>query len=148
MLDFRELNDDQLLMSELIFDEFRDKDLKPAYLADADPKRALLDRRVVCDLLGFDQTVYEAVRRLAAKWVRRTLCPRRQTTPERVIADYLTYVQETEFQQDVRHPYLPSHDVSDQNPTMAALRSVSAEQPREHGIHIGNIVRTPGGSRC
>ena len=68
MLDFRELNDDQLLMAELIFDEFRDKDLKPAYLADADPKRALLDRRVVCDLLGFDQTVYEAVRRLAAKW--------------------------------------------------------------------------------
>ena len=68
MLDFRELNDDQLLMAELIFDEFRDKDLKPAYLADADPKRALLDRRVVCDLLGFDDAVYDAVRRLAAKW--------------------------------------------------------------------------------
>ena len=68
MLDFRELSDDQLVMAELIFDEFRDKELKPAYLADADPNRALLDRRVVCDLLGFDQTVYEAVRRLAAKW--------------------------------------------------------------------------------
>ena len=53
---------------ELIFDEFRDKELKPAYLADADPNRALLDCRVVCDLLGFDETVYEAVRRLAAKW--------------------------------------------------------------------------------
>ena len=68
MLDFRELSDDQLVMAELIFDEFRDKELKPAYLADIDPNRALLDRRVVCDLLGFDQTVYEAVRRLAAKW--------------------------------------------------------------------------------
>ena len=51
-----------------VSDEFRDKELKPAYLADADPNRALLDRRVVCDLLGFDEDVYLAVRRLAAKW--------------------------------------------------------------------------------
>ena len=43
-------------------------DLKPAYLADADPNRALLDQRVVRDLLGFDGDVYVAVRRLAAKW--------------------------------------------------------------------------------
>ena len=68
VLDFRELSDDQLVMAELIFEEFRDKELKPAYLADADPNRALLDRRVVCDLLGFDETVFEAVRRLSAKW--------------------------------------------------------------------------------
>ena len=68
VLDLRELTDDQLVMAELIFDEFRDKELKPAYLADADPNRALLDRLVICDLLGFDKTVYEAVRRLAAKW--------------------------------------------------------------------------------
>ena len=40
----------------------------PAYLADADPNRALLDRRVVCDMLGFDKSVYQGVRRLAAKW--------------------------------------------------------------------------------
>ena len=51
-----------------IFNEFRDKELKPAYLADADPNRALLDRRVVCDLLGFDEETYAGVRRLAAKW--------------------------------------------------------------------------------
>ena len=68
VLDFRELSDDQLVMAELIFDEFRVKELKPAYLADADPNRALLDRLVICDLLGFDKTVYEAVRHLAAKW--------------------------------------------------------------------------------
>ena len=68
ILDFRALNDEQLLMAEMIFDEFRDKELKPAYLADADPNRALLDRRVVCDLLGFDEGVYEAVRRLSQKW--------------------------------------------------------------------------------
>ena len=55
-------------MAEEIFEQFRNKELKPAYLADADPNRALLDQRVVCDLLGFDAEVYTGVRRLAAKW--------------------------------------------------------------------------------
>ena len=68
VLDFRTLTDNQLSTAESIFDEFRDKDLMPAFLADADPNRALLDRRVICDLLGFDDNVYEAVRRLSAKW--------------------------------------------------------------------------------
>ncbi len=68
VLDLRALTDEQLGAAEAIFNEFRDKELKPAYLADADPNRALLDRRVVCDLLGFDHATYEAVRRLSAKW--------------------------------------------------------------------------------
>ena len=68
VLDFRTLSDTQLQTAEAIFNEFRDKELKPAYLADADPNRALLDRRVVCDLLGFNEDTYVAVRRLAAKW--------------------------------------------------------------------------------
>ena len=68
VLDFRALSDAQLHTAHAIFDEFRELDLKPAYLADADAHRALLDRRVVCDLLGFDEGTYEAVRRLAAKW--------------------------------------------------------------------------------
>ncbi len=68
VLDFRALTDGQLAKADRIFDEFRDKKLKPAYLADADPNRALLDERVVCDLLGFNRDTYEAVRRLAAKW--------------------------------------------------------------------------------
>ncbi len=68
VLDFRTLSDKQLAIAEAIFEEFRDKELKPAYLADADPNRALLDQRVVCDLLGFDEEVYAGVRRLAAKW--------------------------------------------------------------------------------
>ncbi len=68
VLDLRALTDKQLRTAEDIFDEFRDRELKPAYLADADPNRALLDRRVVCDLLGFDEDTYAAVRRLAAKW--------------------------------------------------------------------------------
>ena len=68
VLDLRTLTDEQLRAAEAIFNEFRDLELKPAYLADADPNRALLDRRVVCDLLGFDEETYAAVRRLAAKW--------------------------------------------------------------------------------
>ena len=68
MLDIRALSDVQLATAEAIFNDFRDKELQPAYLADADANRALLDRRVVCDLLGFDEGVYQAVRRLAAKW--------------------------------------------------------------------------------
>ncbi len=68
VLDLRALADSQLRTAESVFDEFRDKDLKPAYLADADPNRALLDRRMVCDILGFDEDIYAGVRRLAAKW--------------------------------------------------------------------------------
>ena len=68
VLDFRTLSDTQLQAAEAIFEEFRNKELRPAYLADADPNRALLDRRVLCDLLGFDEGTYLGVRRLAAKW--------------------------------------------------------------------------------
>ena len=68
VLDLRCLTDEQLFMAEKIFEEFLDKDLMPAYLADADPNRALLDRRVICDLLGFGEDIYVAVRRLSAKW--------------------------------------------------------------------------------
>ncbi len=67
-LDFRALTNGQLAAAETIFNEFRQLDLKPAYLADADPNRALLDRRVIRDLLGLDHATYRAVRRLAAKW--------------------------------------------------------------------------------
>lgn len=68
VLDFRALDERQLDSARVIFDEFRDLDLQPAYLADTDPNRALLDRRVVCDLLGFDEDIFRGVRQLAAKW--------------------------------------------------------------------------------
>ena len=61
VLDLRTLTDEQLFMAETVFEEFRDKELKPAYLADADPNRALLDRRVICDLLGFGEDIYKAL---------------------------------------------------------------------------------------
>ena len=68
ILDLRALSDAQLATAKDIFEEFREKELKPAYIADADPNRALLDKRVVCDLLGFGRDTYETVRRLSAKW--------------------------------------------------------------------------------
>ena len=68
VLDFRTLTDTQLSTTESIFNGFRHLELQPAYLADADPNRALLDRRVLCDLLGFDDDAYHAVRLLSAKW--------------------------------------------------------------------------------
>ncbi len=68
ILDLRALSDEQLAVARGIFEEFRGLELLPAYLADADPNRALLDRRVICDLLGLDRGVYQGVRRLAAKW--------------------------------------------------------------------------------
>ena len=51
-LDIRALSDAQFATAETVFNDFRNKELQPAYLADADPKAALLDRRVICDLLG------------------------------------------------------------------------------------------------
>ncbi len=68
ILDLRALTDEQLATARDIFEQFRELDLQPAYLADADPNRAMLDRRVICDLLGFDRDIYQAVRRLAEKW--------------------------------------------------------------------------------
>ena len=62
------MSEAQIVTSQNIFNEFRDLELQPAYLADADPNRALLDRQVVCDLLGFDEEVYRGVRLLAEKW--------------------------------------------------------------------------------
>ena len=67
-IDLRAFSEGQLSTAEAIFNELRDMELKPAYLADADPNRALLDQRVIRELLGFDEEAYEAVRRLAAKW--------------------------------------------------------------------------------
>ena len=67
-LDLRALTDAQLSAAKSIFDDFRERELMPAYLADADSNRALLDKRVIQDLLGFDEDTYRAVRMLSAKW--------------------------------------------------------------------------------
>ena len=68
VLDLRTLTEAQLGLAVDVFDDFRLRTLQPAYLADLDDNRALLDRRVVCDLLGFDEGVYDGVRGLATRW--------------------------------------------------------------------------------
>ena len=68
ILDLRALTDAQLDEAARVFDDFRAIDLLPAYRADTDPNRALLDRRLLMDVLGMDADIYDAVRRLAAKW--------------------------------------------------------------------------------
>ena len=68
ILDLRSLSDEQHSTAKRIFEKFRNKVFKAAYLADIDPKRERLDQFVICDLLGFDHDTFRAVRRLAAKW--------------------------------------------------------------------------------
>ena len=68
VLDLRTLSDAQLQTAKDIFDIFRKVDLQPAYLADADNNRALLDYLLIREVLCFCQTTYESVRRLSAKW--------------------------------------------------------------------------------
>ena len=86
--DFRTLSDTQLQMADDIFNELRDKELKPAYLADADPNRALLDRRVICDLLGLRRRSLRRRPPPHRQVVRRTIRPRRQAPPQERQADY------------------------------------------------------------
>ena len=68
ILNLRALSEEQHAAARQIFGDFKDKELRPAYIADADPNRATLDQLVICDLLGFELDVFEGVRRLAQKW--------------------------------------------------------------------------------
>ena len=68
VLDFRALSPAQIKQAKTIFDDFKNKRFAPAYLADKDDTRALLDRAVLCEWLGFDKSTYKAVRQLASKW--------------------------------------------------------------------------------
>ena len=68
VLDFRALSKTQLQKAKRIFDEFKDKHFLPAYVADIDKTRAELDHAVLCEWLGFDKTIYQAVRQLASRW--------------------------------------------------------------------------------
>ena len=68
VLDFRALSQAQIKQAKAIFDEFKDQHFLPAYLANADETREELDKAVLCDWLGFDESIYEAVRELAKKW--------------------------------------------------------------------------------
>ncbi len=68
VLDFRELTPTQIQQAKAIFDDFKRKSFRPAYLADIDKTRRDLDKAVLCDWLGFGESIYAAVRQLASKW--------------------------------------------------------------------------------
>ena len=68
VLDFSKLSEEQIAQAKAIFDEFKDKRFAPAYIADEDPTREDLDKAVLCDWLGFDESIYDAVRGLVRKW--------------------------------------------------------------------------------
>ena len=68
VLDFRELSEEQIKQAKSIFNDFKRRSFRPAYWSDVDETRADLDRAVLCDWLGFGESIYQAVRQLARKW--------------------------------------------------------------------------------
>ena len=89
VLDFRELSDDQLVMAELIFDEFRDKELKTRlprrHRSQPRPARPPRYLRPA----GFRQYRVRSRPPPRRQMVRRTLRPRRQTTAQQHHAHHL-----------------------------------------------------------
>ena len=68
VLDFRALSQAQIKQAKAIFDRFKEKHFLPAYVADIDKTREALDKEVL-KWLGFkDESIYDAVRKLARKW--------------------------------------------------------------------------------
>ena len=68
ILNFCTLTAEQHDIARQIFDDFQQREFRPAYIADTDPTRALLDKSVICDLLGLGTPVYRGIRELAGKW--------------------------------------------------------------------------------
>ena len=68
VLDFRALSPAQIQQAKSIFNDFKRRSFRPAYRSDVDETRAELDRAVLCDWLGFGESIYVAVRQLARKW--------------------------------------------------------------------------------
>ena len=58
-LDVTALEPDQLAVAEAVFEEMRDAELKPAYLADSDAARRQLDKRVLSDVMGLEWALLE-----------------------------------------------------------------------------------------
>ena len=68
VLDFRALSQAQIKQAKAIFNDFKGKSFRPAYRADVDETRRDLDKEVIIKWLGFDKSIYDAVRGLARKW--------------------------------------------------------------------------------
>ena len=69
VLDFRKLSDTQIHHAKEIFDRFKNESFQPAFRADKEKStREKLDKAVLCEWLGFGESIYESVRGLAKKW--------------------------------------------------------------------------------
>ena len=68
VMDTRVLSKEQLAKSAKIFQEFREKEFKPANEAYRDKTRQDLDKVMLMDLLGFDQSILENLEILRNQW--------------------------------------------------------------------------------
>ena len=68
VLDPRKLSKRQIELANRIFEEIADKDLLPANEAYRDPVRQSLDKGLLVDLLGLDQSILEPLSLLRNKW--------------------------------------------------------------------------------
>ena len=68
VLDPRRLSKQQIEIANRIFEEIADKDLLPANEAYRDPVRQSLDKGLLVDLLGLDQSILEPLSLLRNKW--------------------------------------------------------------------------------
>ena len=70
MLDLRSLSASQIDRAKRIFDEFATREFLPAHQAHLDGTRRDLDRAVLIDLLGLDESVLEPLAVLREQWCR------------------------------------------------------------------------------
>lgn len=68
VLDPRQLSDKQLSIAKNIFDRFESKSFLPANLSDMDPVRHELDEAMLCELLGYDESVLSELETIRSQW--------------------------------------------------------------------------------
>ena len=68
ILDPRRFTSEKLMKFEEIFQEFREQDFKPANEAYRDKVRQELDRKILVELLEFDQSIMENLEILREQW--------------------------------------------------------------------------------
>ncbi len=68
VLEPRQLNDAQMDQARVIFERFQEQEFRPANEAYRDPVRQELDRAVLVELLGLDESVMEGLDILRCQW--------------------------------------------------------------------------------
>ena len=68
VLDTRTLTVDQIELCEVVFEELKDRDFLPANEAYRDKTRQALDRHMLVDVLGLDESLLTALDTLRLQW--------------------------------------------------------------------------------